>query len=89
MRRLFPPCWPSSCSNTMLGVRPALRSLAEMFLPEMERGTARIVSAYLGSGLGRSSKYENGGSGSESRTAAVAADENRRSRRTLVRVGEW
>lgn len=54
--RLLPPCWPSSCSNTMLGTRPAFRSLAEMFLPEAARGTARMVSAYLGSGLGKSSR---------------------------------
>lgn len=74
----------------MLGTRPALRSLAEMLLPEMERGMARIVSAYLGSGFGNPSKYENRGSETESKAGAVAgavAAEYRR-RRTRESVGE-
>uniref|UniRef100_A0A0A9DMM0 Uncharacterized protein n=1 Tax=Arundo donax TaxID=35708 RepID=A0A0A9DMM0_ARUDO len=51
-RRLLPPSWPFSCSKTMAGTRPALRSLAATCRPEEARGTARINSSCLASGRG-------------------------------------
>ncbi|KAM1738000.1 hypothetical protein EV1_013577 [Malus domestica] len=53
----------------ILGTRPALRSLAEMLLPEVVRGTAKMVSAYFGSGIGKEVVDSSSGSGWR-RTAA-------------------
>ncbi|KAG6493478.1 hypothetical protein ZIOFF_048464 [Zingiber officinale] len=48
----------------MLGTLPAFLSLLEMFLPDLSRGIAVIVSECFGSGLGNPSKYSRGDNGS-------------------------